>query len=105
MMKVTVTAKLKLQADAAQFNALRVTQLAYRDGLNSVSCYAFEHGKISNKVRLQDGTYDELRTRFKIPAQMACSIPPSSGGHLQDALDQGEAECGTAQGRDNQETV
>src|SRR5260221_11093057 len=79
VMKVTMTAKLKLHTDAAQFKALRATQLAYRDGLNSVSRYAFEHGKMSNKVRLQDGTYDELRARFKIPAQMACSIPRQVG--------------------------
>jgi putative transposase len=78
-MKIPLTAKLKLQTDAAQFQALRATQLAYRDGLNYVSCYAFEHGKMSNKVRLQDGTYDELRARFKIPAQMACSIPRQVG--------------------------
>jgi putative transposase len=78
-MNVTLTAKLKLQADAAQFKALRATQLAYRDGLNYVSRYAFEHGKMSNKVRLQDGTYDELRARYKIPAQMACSIPRQVG--------------------------
>ena len=74
-----MTAKLKLQTDAAQFKALRATQLAYRDGLNYVSRYAFEHGKMSNKVRLQDGTYDEIRARFKIPAQMACSIPRQVG--------------------------
>src|SRR5215471_8915531 len=78
-MKVTLTAKLKLQTDAAQFKALRATQLAYRDGLNYVSRYAYEHGKMSNKVRLQDGTYDELRARFKLPAQMACSIPRQVG--------------------------
>jgi putative transposase len=78
-MKVTLIAKLKLHTDAAQFQALRATQLAYRDGLNYVSQYAFEHGKMSNKVRLQDGTYDELRARFKIPAQMACSIPRQVG--------------------------
>lgn len=74
-----MTAKLKLQTDAAQCKALRATQLAYRDGLNYVSRYAFEHGKMSNKVRLQDGTYDEIRARFKIPAQMACSIPRQVG--------------------------
>src|SRR5215470_3084722 len=79
MMKVTLTAKLKLQTDATQFAALRATQLAYRDGLNYVSRYAYEHGKMSNKVRLQDGTYDELRVRYKIPSQMACSIPRQVG--------------------------
>src|SRR6266446_1727724 len=78
-MKQMLTAKLKLQTTPEQFAALRQTQLAYRDGLNSVSRYAFEHGKMSNKVRLQDGTYDELRARFKIPAQMACSIPRQVG--------------------------
>src|SRR5207245_9430275 len=40
---------------------------------------AFENGKMSSKVRLQDGTYDEIRARFKIPAQMACSIPRQVG--------------------------
>jgi putative transposase len=78
-MNVTLTAKLKLQTDAAQFKALRATQLAYRDCLNYVSLYAFEHGKLSNKVRLQEGTYAELRSRYKIPAQMACSIPRQVG--------------------------
>jgi putative transposase len=78
-MKVTMTAKLKLHTDAAQFAALRRTQLAYRDALNYVSQYAFAHGKMSNKVRLQDGTYDEIRARYQIPAQMACSIPRQVG--------------------------
>jgi hypothetical protein len=74
---VTLTAKLKLQTDAAQFKALRATQLAYRDGLNYVSRYAFEHGKMSNKVRLQDdttmryarGTRSRLRWRVVSPGK------------------------------------
>src|SRR6266446_2150917 len=78
-MKATLTAKLKLHTDPAQFAALRNTQLAYRDGLNYVSRYAFEHGKMSNKVRLQEGTYDEIRARYHIPAQMACSVPRQVG--------------------------
>src|SRR6266852_3500748 len=78
-MSQIITAKLKLHTDAAQFAALRTTQLAYRDALNYVSTYAYEHGKMSNKVRLQDGTYDEVRARYKIPAQMACSIPRQVG--------------------------
>src|SRR6266853_116455 len=59
--------------------ALRATQLAYRDALNYVSRYAYAHGKMSNKVGLQDGTYTEIRARYKIPAQMACSIPRQVG--------------------------
>jgi putative transposase len=79
VLKVPLTAKLKLHTDAQQFQALRKTQLAYRDGLNYVSRYAFEHGKMSNKVRLQDGTYTAIRARYHIPAQMACSIPRQVG--------------------------
>src|SRR5260370_2847519 len=78
-MKQLMTAKLKLHTDAAQFQALRATQLAYRDALNFVSRYAYAHGKMSNKVGLQDGTYAELRAHYKIPAQMACSIPRHVG--------------------------
>ena len=78
-MKVTLVAKLKLHPTPEQFKALRQTQLAYRDALNYVSQYAYEHGKMSNKVHLQDGTYREIRARFKIPAQMACSIPRQVG--------------------------
>src|SRR5712691_9283575 len=78
-MKTVITAKLKLHTDAAQFQALRATQLAYRDALNYVSQYAFAHGKMSNRVALQDGTYDEIRTRFHLPSQMACSVPRQVG--------------------------
>jgi IS605 OrfB family transposase len=78
-MKTVITAKLKLQTNAAQFQALRATQLAYRDSLNYVSRYAFEHHKMSNKVALQDGTYDEVRARFYLPSQMACSVPRQVG--------------------------
>ena len=78
-MKTTLSAKLKLQTTPEQFQALRKTQLAYRDALNSVSQYAFEHGKMSNKVGLQTRTYQEIRARFKLPAQMACSVPRQVG--------------------------
>ena len=78
-MKQLRVAKLKLQTTPEQFQALRATQVAYRDALNYVSRYAFEHGKMSNKVRLQDGTYRDIRAHFKLPAQMACSIPRQVG--------------------------
>jgi len=81
-MKQLMTAKLKLHTGPEEFRALRQTQLAYRDALNYTSRYAYEHGKMSNMVRLQDGTYREISLRFKIPAQMACSHPPAGGGHL-----------------------
>jgi predicted transposase len=82
-MRTVLTAKLKLHATPDQFSALRATQLAYRDALNSVSRYAFAHGKMSNKVGLQDGTYQDIRSRFGLPAQMACSVPRQVGATYQ----------------------
>src|SRR6266536_4860979 len=78
-MKTVITAKLKLQTNEEQFQALRATQLAYRDALNYVSRYAFAHHNMINKVALQDGTYDEVRARFHLPSQMACSVPRQVG--------------------------
>src|SRR5437588_8098198 len=78
-MKAVITAKLKLSTTPEQFAALRATQLAYRDALNYVSRYAFEQGKMSNRIALQDGTYDEVRARFHLPSQMACSVPRQVG--------------------------
>ncbi len=78
-MKTVITAKLQLKTTDDQFTALRRTQLAYRDALNFVSQYAYEHGKMSNKVALQEGTYEEIRVRFHLPSQMACSVPRQVG--------------------------
>ncbi len=74
-MKQILTAKLKLLATPEQQQALRQTQLAYRDALNYVSRYAFEHGKLSNAERLQRGTYRDIRALFGLPSQMACNVP------------------------------
>ncbi len=52
-MKQIITTKLKLHTTPEQFAALRTTQLAYRDALNYVSRYAFEHGKMSSGRALQ----------------------------------------------------
>src|SRR5690348_5447653 len=78
-MVVSLTAKLRLNTTPGQSSALRRTQLAYREALNYVSRYAFEHGKTSHKVNLQEGTYQDLRSRFGLPAQMACSVPRQVG--------------------------
>ena len=82
-MQCTITAKLKLHTTPDQFRVLRLTQLAYRDALNDVSQYTFAHGKISNKVALQDGTYLEVRATFGLPAQLACSAPRQVGATYQ----------------------
>ncbi len=73
-MQQIITAKLKLVTTPEQFVALRQTQLAYRDALNAVSHYAFEQGKTSNVTRLHKGMYAQLRTRYHLPSQLACSV-------------------------------
>jgi putative transposase len=78
-MHTIITAKLKLHTTPEQFRVLRATQLAYRDALNCVSRYAFDHGKMSNTMGLQEGTYQDIRSRFGLPAQMACSVPRQVG--------------------------
>jgi len=44
-----------------------------------VSRYAFAHGKVSNKVDLQEGSYQDIRSRYDLPAQMACPVPRQVG--------------------------
>src|SRR2546429_5107248 len=78
-MKQIITAKIKLNTTPEQFAALRQTQLAYRDALNTVSKYAFENGKMSNTRKLQSACYDEIRTVHRLPAQMACNVPRQVG--------------------------
>lgn len=73
-MQQIITAKLKLLTTTDQFAALRTTQLAYCDALNAASHYAFEHGKTSSNVTLHQGMYAELRTRYHLPSQLACSV-------------------------------
>jgi putative transposase len=78
-MKTVISAKLKLHTTPEQFAALRATQLAYREALNAVSRYAFAHGKISHAKKLHAGMYDEIRTRFGLPSQMACTVSRQVG--------------------------
>jgi transposase len=73
-MQQIITAKLKFITTPEQVQALRQTQLAYRDALNAVSHYAFEQGKTSNVTRLHKGMYTELRARYHLPSQLACSV-------------------------------
>jgi IS605 OrfB family transposase len=75
LMKHIISAKLKLHTNPEQYTALRATQLAYRNALNAVSQYAFEHGKMSSARALQRDMYDCVRTVYKLPAQMACNVP------------------------------
>jgi putative transposase len=78
-MNQMITAKLKLHTSREQFQALRATQLAYRDAMNYVSRYAFAHGKKSNQQWLQQETYADVRAAYHLPAQMACNVPRQVG--------------------------
>jgi putative transposase len=78
-MNTIISAKLKLHTTPEQFRALRQVQLAYRDALNYVSQYAFEHGKMSSPIALRKQTYLDLRARFGLPAQMATNVPRQVG--------------------------
>jgi putative transposase len=73
-MQQIITAKLKLLTTPEQLQALRQIQLAYRDALNAVSRYAFEQGKTSSVTTLHKGMYTELRARYHLPSQLACSV-------------------------------
>ena len=73
-MQQIITAKLKLITTPEQHQALRTTQLAYRDALNAVSRSAFEQGKTSTVTRLHKGMYAQLRARYHLPSQLACSV-------------------------------
>ena len=79
-MQQIITAKLKLLTTPEQQQLLRQTQLAYRDALNYVSRYAFEHGKTSSNERLQQGTYHEIRVLYGLPSQMAANVPRQVAG-------------------------
>ena len=74
-----ITAKLKLEASPEQKVLLREVSLAYRDALNFTSLANFEHGKSFNGTKIQKLVYRDLRSKFKLPSQMACNVPRQVG--------------------------
>ena len=78
-MQQIITAKLKLLTTAEQFQALRHTQLAYRNALNVTSQYAFAHGKTSSATALHRGMYAfaELHMLIAYKAALTGSIAAS----------------------------
>src|SRR5260370_6869734 len=47
---------------------------ANRDWLKAFSRYAYAHGKSSSNQSLHRGMYAELRARYRLPSQLACSV-------------------------------
>lgn len=75
-MEQVITAKLKLHLSllAEICFAGRVVSLS-----GCLELYfadpAFENGKTSSGAKLQKLVYQDLRSRFRLPAQMACNVP------------------------------
>ena len=78
-MKQAITAKLKLELSKDQKQLVREITLAYRDALNYASRIAFGNNKMSSGVALQKKVYDQLRSVFRLPAQMSCNVPRQVG--------------------------
>ncbi len=73
-MKQIISAKLKLNPNTEQAQALRLLLQTYVKGLNLASQKAFELGKTGNGALIQKNVYTELRQDLKIPSQLACGI-------------------------------
>lgn len=73
LVKITLSAKLKLRHTPEQKHALDAVTLAYRDSLNFASQKAFELGKTTSVPKLHKETYVVLRERYGLGAQLACT--------------------------------
>ncbi|MCP1123711.1 transposase [Bacillus sp. 3103sda1] len=72
-MKMTVTAKIKINPTHDQLLLLKETTFAYKKGCNFVSQIIFQTKKLSQKI-LHESTYNELRSHFGLRSQMAQSV-------------------------------
>lgn len=81
-----ITAKLKLETSLEQKQLLREVSLAYRDALNYTSQLNFKNGKSANGTKIQKLVYQEIRSRFRLPSQMACNVPRQVGATYKSLL-------------------
>lgn len=79
MIKQVISAKLKINHSKEQKAKLDEFCLAYRDALNFTSQIAFNNNKTSNKVKIQKLTYYDIREKFKLGAQTACTVSRDIG--------------------------
>lgn len=77
-MSQTITIKLKLIYTPEQKQELDLFCFKYREGLNLTSQLAFENGKTSNKIKIQELSYKKVRS-LGIKSQVACSIAREVG--------------------------
>jgi len=81
--KITLTAKLKLTHDAGQKAALDRVSFAFRDAMNFASEAVFELDKTSSANKIHKAVYKEIRERYKLGSQMACSVSRYVGATYQ----------------------
>jgi putative transposase len=74
LMRVTISAKLKLRHSPEQKAMLDAVSLAYRDALNYASEEAFKLDKTSSAPKIHKAVYGALRERFGLGAQLACTV-------------------------------
>ena len=72
-MKLTVTAQIKLLPDESQIELLKQTKTSYLEACNYISETAFNNNVFKNS-KLHDDCYYDLRAKFRLPSQMACSV-------------------------------
>ena len=73
-MKVTIMSKVKLNTGKSDDEAFSRTACAYTAACNEVSAYAFENDAMTQKNRLHDAKYRDVRIDHGLKAQMACSV-------------------------------
>lgn len=71
--KITISAKIKINPTFEQITLLKDTINAYTKGCNYVSHKVFETRNL-NQLSLHKETYSELREHFKLRSQMAQSV-------------------------------
>jgi len=72
--EVVRTAKLKLNCSSEQVAELQAVTAAFRDGQNFCSRWAFDNGKTTSNKAIHQACYSQLRERFGLSAQLACTV-------------------------------
>lgn len=72
-MKMTITAKVKINPTSEQIELLKKTLDAYRTGCNYVSSLVFETKQLA-QAKLHKATYGSLRSTYLLRSQMAQSV-------------------------------
>lgn len=78
-----ITTKLKLHHTSEQKILLDQFSLSFRDAMNYVSQVAFDNGKTSNNIKLHEICYRDIRSIYKLPSTVACSVCRKIGSTYQ----------------------